>query len=420
MGDNICVTVFGTFGIPNGFRQTAVIGNKEKFSDIKTFDLNTNAIKIFQDTKLYAIRKEVAKGENVISYAVYSYVKEKTSNRGGTFIGSAIIFYNKILPENLTIHYLDKFHDLLISNRSNVSNSTMQVNHSDYLQVPQNIKDFDKAEFNLKAWGEINFMTTKKDLIVYIGMKPEVFEKSLELLNDFDTIFFTKSKDIAQFVHEKKLIELIESADVFENKIQSLRIRREEEKRRKLNQVIENLEDGKERLEEQEKQYLQKQNEIIQGKIKQFGNCKLQIKQYEEQLLKNEEEIKAFENQLIIVSKKFIQHKKLIDLAITQLKNNSKQPDEVSVELKKGLAEIEKAKKELMIPDIKELYNKRRSQHNASYSDFMKSDYSKYKTVNISDNHSSKALSYYVIVFLLLLLGIMILYFLPFNMTNLL
>ena len=109
MNNNINLIAFGTFGNPNGFRQTFFIGNRELSKSVKTFDLNTNAIKLFQDAGIYAIRKEYAAGHNIISYSVYSFAKEQNSERSGTFIGSSILFTGKIAEENITIKLLNEF-----------------------------------------------------------------------------------------------------------------------------------------------------------------------------------------------------------------------------------------------------------------------------------------------------------------------
>ena len=62
MTQNIYLLAFGTFGNPYGFRQTFFkVANENVAKSIKTFDLNTNAIKLFQNTTIYSIRKEIAK-----------------------------------------------------------------------------------------------------------------------------------------------------------------------------------------------------------------------------------------------------------------------------------------------------------------------------------------------------------------------
>ena len=58
MNKNINLIAFGTFGNPNGFRQTFFIGRTELSQVVKTFDLNTNAIKLIPNSKVYSIRKE--------------------------------------------------------------------------------------------------------------------------------------------------------------------------------------------------------------------------------------------------------------------------------------------------------------------------------------------------------------------------
>ncbi|MFP3594830.1 hypothetical protein, partial [Chryseobacterium sp. SIMBA_038] len=69
-------SAFGTFGNPNGFRQSFFLGgNKAIAKEIRTFDLKTDAIKLFPQTSIYSIRKDYAGGSNLISYSVYTFAK---------------------------------------------------------------------------------------------------------------------------------------------------------------------------------------------------------------------------------------------------------------------------------------------------------------------------------------------------------
>ncbi|MGS0748630.1 hypothetical protein [Halpernia sp. GG3] len=85
MKDPIYLLAFGTFGNPNGFRQSPFIAEDPQFfKSIKTFDLNTNSIKLFPGNTLYAIRKEIVNGLKTVAYTIYTYAKEQDSDRGGT------------------------------------------------------------------------------------------------------------------------------------------------------------------------------------------------------------------------------------------------------------------------------------------------------------------------------------------------
>ena len=54
MNQNIIIVAFGTFGNPNGFKQSFLsLSDKNIARGIKTFDLNTNAIKVFPATQVY-------------------------------------------------------------------------------------------------------------------------------------------------------------------------------------------------------------------------------------------------------------------------------------------------------------------------------------------------------------------------------
>ncbi len=251
MTQNIYLVAFGTFGNPYGFRQSFFKAeNQNVAKSIRTFDLNTNAIKLVENSTIYAIRKEVASGLNSIAYSKYSFAKEQNSDRGGTFIGASIFFTSEIAEENLTITKLNEFHTILVS--KNVADKTIMVNHSDNFSadIPE---DFDKLSFNLKGLDEpSNFNLSNSNLVVYSPLDSSKlqhnFKKSLELLNSFDTIFFTDNDEIAKFTYSKGLYKTTDEKG-FDNEIQILR----EEKKKRLQLLLNDFEREITELEENKK-----------------------------------------------------------------------------------------------------------------------------------------------------------------------
>lgn len=251
--NNINLIAFGTFGNPNGFKQTFFDGNRDLSKVISTFDLNTNAIKLFPGSSIYSIRKELAKGVNAISYSQYSFAKEQNSERSGTFIGSSVLFTNKISEEGITLSILNEFQETLINR--NVTNDVISVNHSDALLVSKP-KDLDKVNFNLREISGINFSrTSNKYLVVYCNTTPAnlqlMFSKSLDLLNVYDTIYFTQSPEVAEFVAQKGIFKLAQTKD-FENEINNLI----EERRKKTESSINEFEKEIIRLDEDKNKML--------------------------------------------------------------------------------------------------------------------------------------------------------------------
>lgn len=259
---NINLIAFGTFGNPNGFKQTFFgDSNKELSRVIITFDLNTNAIKLFPGSSIYSIRKEIANGVNVISYSQYSFAKEQNSERSGTFIGSSVLFTNKIADEGIIISILNEFQETLINR--NVKDDVILVNHSDSLSVIKP-KDLDKINFNLKEISGINFSkTSNKNLVVYCVTKPTELQpllfKSLDLLNVYNTIYFTQSHEVAEFVAQKGIFKLDKLED-FENEIKNLI----EERKKKTESSINEFEKELIRLEEDKNKMLSDFNSQIE------------------------------------------------------------------------------------------------------------------------------------------------------------
>jgi len=270
MNRNINLIAFGTFGNPNGFRQTFFIGQIELAQVVKTFDLNTNAIKLFPTSKIYSIRKESLNGIKSISYSIYTFAKEQNSSRGGTFIGSAILFTNEIASESLTIRLLNDFHENLIA--KNLENEVIKVNHSNNLSVTKP-KDFDKIPYNLNRIHNVNFnQFSNKTLVVYSQIKidiiKELLQKSIDLLNRYDTIYFTDNAEIAEIVHHKGLFKLVK-IDGFEQEIAAI----QNDRKQKTNKSISEFEKDKLNLSRDKKKVLVELNEqILNNKRIHFEN----------------------------------------------------------------------------------------------------------------------------------------------------
>jgi len=309
MNQNIIIVVFGTFGNPNGFKQSFLsLGDKNIARGIKTFDLNTNAIKLFPASKVFSIRKEIVNGLNAIAYTIYTFAKEQNSDRGGTFIGSSILYLNKISEENITINCLNEFHNNLIS--KNVQNDVIVVNHSDNFSVSKPT-DFDKLSFNQKEVEDLNFVQFSNiNLVVYSKITPDnlqqLFKKSIDLLNVYDTIYFTDSEDVATFVNQKRIFKLANNETILEKEIQNL----QEERMQKTKSSIGEFENEKQKLE------------IDRTKL--IEDFKAQIEQAEKLHQENGSKIEESKEELIKIKQKYDAYSKKIDESINNLKSGQK------------------------------------------------------------------------------------------------
>lgn len=316
MANSINLIAFGTFGNPNGFKQTFFVGSKELAKSVKTFDLNTNAIKLFANSKVYAIRKEYANGFNTIAYSVYSYAREQNSDRSGTFIGSSILYTNKIAKEHITIAQLNEFHNQLVN--KNVSNETISVNHSDKFSVVKP-KDFDKIEFHLREIENLNFrQNTDNYLVVFCNINDnyltQFFEKSIDLLNVYDTIYFTDNQDVAEFVHQKGIFKLIQNVGEkrdFDREINNLI----EERKRKREQSISEFKREVQRISEDKNQTIQE-----------FKN---QIEQSERTHLENERKLKESKEDINKIGQFYDDFLNKTNGLINQLSHNNGKLEEV-------------------------------------------------------------------------------------------
>jgi len=309
MSKYINLIAFGTFGNPNGFKQTFFQLSDIAFArNVKTFDLKTDAIKLFPKSEIYAIRKEHVNGNNSIAYSIYTFAKEQNSDRGGTFIGSSILFINKIADEAITVKCLNEFHGNLINN--NLQNDIIIVNHSDKLIAGKPPKDFNTLELNLKEVPDLNFFeSSNQNLVVYSMVNPgeleQLFKKSIDLLNVYDTIYFTSNKEVAEFVLKRDIFKLVQ-LNGFEQEIKKL----QDQKKQKCELLISEFGKEKQRLEEDRKKIIEE--------------FKKQIETNEKVHQENKRKIDESKSEINNINQKYEGYAKKIDESINKLKSGNK------------------------------------------------------------------------------------------------
>jgi hypothetical protein len=282
--ENINLIAFGTFGSPNGFTQTFFLG--KPFKGIKAFDIR-GGLKILPNSKVYSIRKESVDGFNILSYSIYTFAQEPTSSRGGSFIGSSILYVDKIAKEHITLAQLNEFHNQLVS--KNVENDTISVNHSDKFSVVKP-KDFDKIELHLREIENLNFrQNTDRTLVVFCDINDnnliQFFEKSIDLLNVYDTIYFTDNQEVAEFVHQKGIFKLIQNVGEkrdFDREINNLI----EERKRKREQSISEFKREVQKINEDKNQTIQEFKNQIELSVRTHLENERKLKESKEDINK--------------------------------------------------------------------------------------------------------------------------------------
>lgn len=344
---SVNLIAFGTFGNPNGFTQTFFAGNPLL---VKTFDIR-GSIRVYPESTLYSIRKEYRDGSFMIAYAVYTYAKEPTSAREGSFIGSAILFIDEIAEENITIRCLNEFHENLIG--KNVENDTLSVNHSDNFSVSK-LSDFDKVTFNLKKIDMLDSAEiTNKQLMVYCETNPSalqsMFKRSLDLLNMYDTIYFTSNQEVAKLVHQKNIFQFVQK-DGFENEIRRLA----EERKRKIREAVEDFEKEKIKLKDAEKQT--------------HEDCKAKIEKNKQQHAANGEKIEESEKNLARINEVYQAFSMKIDELLHQLKTaDSSALNSIRNAYKENKNVFTENIRDLKIPDLATVSDPRPASRPASF-----------------------------------------------------
>ncbi len=129
---NKYIGAFATFGAPYGIQQGFLDGGHLH----RTLDLSPSTIQIPATGKLLRVLREVRDGKLYICYALYSYVREKNSNRAGTLIGNSILLENARIIDHASLwQILNDLHTQLISDTNNVSNQVLQAPEISKLRI---------------------------------------------------------------------------------------------------------------------------------------------------------------------------------------------------------------------------------------------------------------------------------------------
>ena len=142
----------------------------------------------------------------------------------------------------------------------------------------------------------------------------QFFEKSVDLLNVYDTIYFTDSQEVAEFVHQKGIFKLIQNVGEkrdFEKEINSLI----EERKRKREQSISEFE-----------RELQRINEDKNQTIQEFKN---QIEQSERTHLENDRKLKESKEDINNIGQFYDDFLNKTKNLINQLRHNNGKLEEV-------------------------------------------------------------------------------------------
>jgi len=206
------LSTFANFGKPNGFQQSYwLTKDRETVKEIRSFNIDKSAIKVFPDSKIYAIGKDSANERNVISYSIYSYATEQYT-RKDSFLGSSILFIDQISEEGTTLNSLQSFHRNL--RMQNLDEGAFIVSNSDSFNVSKP-KGLSRINDYLRKVNNVDFKKlSDRELVVYCETNWAklqcYFSDAILLLNIYDTIYFTESQEVAQYVHQKGVFKIID------------------------------------------------------------------------------------------------------------------------------------------------------------------------------------------------------------------
>lgn len=324
--------VYGTFGSPHGFQQS-IATNRDLEKGLSTFDLR-GAIEIAPNSNMFSIKKQSVSGLNILSYTKNSFANEPGSKRRGSFIGAGILLYNALAEESAILESLNEFHLNLISN--NIVNETINVHHSNEfkgLVQPSSIQNVFNSKRDLPD--TLSFRETGNVLFVYCNITSKIFKKSIDLLNEYDTIHFTDNQEIAEYVQNKGLIPIVDEKG-FEIEIQRV----ETERLRKIQNTIDELNN--------------KIEEVKTAKLHFLENYQLSIQQLKNNHDENKKKIDEFEMNKDFHKENFYKFQQYIDGLVTELKSNGK-IDTVRQRLLNATKIFNDAVAKSKIPDFKSI-----------------------------------------------------------------
>lgn len=399
---NISVFGFATFGSPNGFTQSCIYGNRSLEKIINTFDLKTNAIQLLSPNDyVFSIRKESLQKNTILSYSVYTYAKEKNSNRSGTFIGTSLVFADEIVAENLIFKSLSSIHSQLKKN--NVTSNVLNINHSKDFDLQKIFsKDFEKLQYQTSKFAFSEWENSGKNLVVYTTKFEQneiqnLFKKSFQLLPKYDTIFFIDSKEIAEFVSQKRLFRIIDKNGL-DQEIKIL----QEEKKQKITNAISRFEKEKDKLEE--------------NRNKELDNLKRQIEQNEEKHSENQKKIEESKSNIIALNHVYDNFLNKIPALVSAL-NSGKQLEEVNHSFKQLESEFNDEKRKLgILPHISSLFKANTNNHISPYLSTYRGDSDERKNERSEKNRNFRILTIIsVIINLLFISGVAYFYFMDYK-----
>jgi hypothetical protein len=157
------------------------------------------------------------------------------------------------------------------------------------------------------------------------------FNKSIELLNEFDTIYFTNNKDVISYVNQRGLFKLIQNVGdkkEFDNQLEILAL----EKNRKREQQLSDLESRIQHIKEERKQEKENFNQLSAQNDRIIAENQKKIKESKEYFTKIDNVYENFINKSNQIQNQVKQKNLSIDVALrTYHANRAKLREDIEI-----------------------------------------------------------------------------------------
>ncbi len=279
--------------------------------DITNFvDVNNVVIKIFPNTQMLSVFREIRNGDLVTYYIKYGFANEIKTNRPGTFYGSALVLVNSQVKSDIAVQFLDELNRHLTQKYINNGRFTQNVSTMG-LPTPSS---YELVSQSLQTINQANIKIGKKEGIVRLknfnnNMQSDFFNFSLnpKLTNHFSRIHATADNEILDYTKKKGVVVQI-NPGTYELKleIENLKSRYnklKDESQRNINQFNNNETKYKQSIDDLEIRYknLDDKNKNLRDEIENNRNnnkYKNQISEQKTDIKNLNSKIRELESQL--------------------------------------------------------------------------------------------------------------------------
>ena len=229
---------YGVIGTPKGF-ESLTGGAKAGIALESIIDLKNSIVKVYPDTDILRIHREVGPKTNRIYYVYYRYATEIASSRPGGFYGSVVMLETQTAAPKVLLNALRDLaqvvKDECLDDESRFTRRVSDLKFS----IPESVKtlgaslmgtDFPKGEeFRGDGFLSIGLHET-------FSSYEEVLRSYLadQILPEFKSLFLSTSATVAEYVKQKRGLPTLNYPSLLAQRQHEIQLQKEREERERL------------------------------------------------------------------------------------------------------------------------------------------------------------------------------------------